>query len=159
MCYFLSCIRLFATPWTGTRHAPLSIEFPRQEYWSGLPFPSPGDLPNPGIKPGLLHCRQILYHLSHQGSLWTLEWVACPFSRGSSLPRNRTRVSCIAGGFFTSWATREAQIKVIYSKKGNSKYGLSGPVPRLWPRSLCWLCSLVSPNSNEADSAPITRSY
>ena len=39
-----------------------------QEYWSGLPFPSPGDLPNPGFKPSPLYCRQILYHLSHQGS-------------------------------------------------------------------------------------------
>ena len=41
-----------ATPWTGAPQAPLSIEFSRQEYWSGLPFPSPGGLPNPGIKPG-----------------------------------------------------------------------------------------------------------
>ena len=41
----------FATPWTVARQAFLSVEFPRQEYWSGLPFPSPGDLPNPGIKP------------------------------------------------------------------------------------------------------------
>ena len=40
--------------------------FPRPEYWGGLPLPSLGDLPNPGIEPGLLHCRQILYHLSHQ---------------------------------------------------------------------------------------------
>ena len=48
--------------------APLLVEFSRQEYRSGLPFPSPGNLPNPGIKPSLLHCRQILYHLSHQGS-------------------------------------------------------------------------------------------
>ena len=44
------------------------MEFSRQEYWSGLPFPSPGDLPNPGIQPRPLHCRQILYHLSHQES-------------------------------------------------------------------------------------------
>jgi len=42
------------------------VGYSRQEYWSGLPFPSPGDLPNPGIKPGLQHCRQTLYHLSHQ---------------------------------------------------------------------------------------------
>ena len=41
-----------ATPWTVARQAPLSMEFSRQEYWSGLPFPSPGDLPNPGIEPG-----------------------------------------------------------------------------------------------------------
>ena len=43
---------LFATLWTIAYQAPLSIEFSRQEYWSGLPFPSPGDLPNPGIDPG-----------------------------------------------------------------------------------------------------------
>ena len=39
------------TPWTVTHHAPLSMGFSRQEYWSGLPFPSPGDLPNPGVEP------------------------------------------------------------------------------------------------------------
>ena len=41
-----------ATPWTVARQAPLSMGFSRQEYWIGLPFPSPGNLPNPGIKPG-----------------------------------------------------------------------------------------------------------
>ena len=48
----LSRVRLFATPWTVPYQAPPSMGFSRQEYWSGLPFPSPGDLPNPGIKPG-----------------------------------------------------------------------------------------------------------
>ena len=47
----LSCVRLFATPWTVAHQAPLSIGFSRQEYWSGLPFPSPEDLPVPGIEP------------------------------------------------------------------------------------------------------------
>ena len=42
-----------ATPWTVARQAPLSMGFPRQEYWSGLPFPSPGDLPDPGFEPAL----------------------------------------------------------------------------------------------------------
>ena len=46
----LSCIRLFVTPWTVARQAPPSMEFSRQEYWSGLSFPSPGYLPHPGIK-------------------------------------------------------------------------------------------------------------
>ena len=55
-----------------------------------------------GLNPSPLHCRQILYQLSHKGSPRTLEWVAYPFSRGSSLPRNHTQVSCIAGGFFTN---------------------------------------------------------
>ena len=47
----LSRIRLFATPWTVAYQAPQSMEFSRQEYWSGLPFPSPGDIPEPGIEP------------------------------------------------------------------------------------------------------------
>ena len=47
----LSHVRLFATPWTVAFQAPSSVEFSRQEYWSGLPFPSPGGLPNPGIEP------------------------------------------------------------------------------------------------------------
>ena len=46
----LSCVQLFATPWTVACQSPLSIEFSRQEYWSGLPFPSPGYLPYPGIE-------------------------------------------------------------------------------------------------------------
>ena len=45
------CPALSATPWTVARQAPLSMGFPRQEYWSGLPFPSPGDPPDPGIEP------------------------------------------------------------------------------------------------------------
>ena len=48
----LSRVQLFATPWTVAHQAPLSMGFSRQEYWSGLPFPSRGDLPDPGIEPG-----------------------------------------------------------------------------------------------------------
>ena len=48
----LSCARLFATPWTVACQALLSMDFSRQEYWSGLPFPSPGDHPNPRIESG-----------------------------------------------------------------------------------------------------------
>ena len=66
-----------------------------------------GIFPTQVSKPGLPHCRWILYKLSHQGSPRTLEWVAYPFSRGSSHSRNWIRVSCIAGRFFTSWAMRE----------------------------------------------------
>ena len=46
----LTLVRLFATPWTVAHQAPPSMGFSRQEYWSGLPFPSPGDLPHPGIE-------------------------------------------------------------------------------------------------------------
>ena len=48
----LSCVQLFVTPWTVAYKAPPSMGFSRQEYWSGLPFPSPGDLPDPGMEPG-----------------------------------------------------------------------------------------------------------
>ena len=75
--------------------------------WVAFPFSKGSSQPRDWT-PGLPHCRRILYQLSDQGSPRTLEWVAYPFSRGSSQPRNQTGVSCIAGGLFTSWATREA---------------------------------------------------
>ena len=56
----LSRVQLFAAPWTGAYQVPLSMGFSRQEYWSGLPFSSPGDLPDQGSNLGLLHCRQML---------------------------------------------------------------------------------------------------
>ena len=61
-----------------------------------------GIFPTQGSNPGLPHGRRILYQLSHKGSPRMLEWVAYPFSSRSSRPRNQTRVSCIAGGFFTN---------------------------------------------------------
>ena len=63
----LSHVRLFATPWTVAHRAPLSMGFSRQEYWSGLPFLLQGIFPSQGPNPGLPHCGQTLYPLSHQG--------------------------------------------------------------------------------------------
>ena len=68
LCVYVVChVWLFATPWTVACQAPLSMEFSRQEYWSGLPFPIPGDLPSPAIEPMSITCvsyigRWILYH-------------------------------------------------------------------------------------------------
>ena len=61
----LSLVQLLAAPWTVACQAALLVESSRQEYWSGLPFPTPGALPNPGIEPKLLclPSRQILYEL------------------------------------------------------------------------------------------------
>ena len=56
-----------ATSWTVVHQTSRSMEFFMQEHWSRLPFPSPGNLVTQGLNPGLPHCRQILYHLSHQG--------------------------------------------------------------------------------------------
>ena len=68
-----------------------------------------GIFPTQGSNPGVPHCRRILYQLSHKGSPRILEWIAYPFSRGSSQPWNWTGVSYIAGRFFTNWVMREAQ--------------------------------------------------
>ena len=75
---------------------------PGQNTGVGSPSLLQGIFPTQGSNPGLPHCRQILYQLSHKGSPRILECVAYPFSSRSSWPRNRTRVSCIAGGFFTN---------------------------------------------------------
>ena len=66
-----SHIRLLVTPWTAAHQAPLSMGFSRQEYWSGLPRPPPGDLPDPGITPTSFTSpagRQVLHHEHHLGS-------------------------------------------------------------------------------------------
>ena len=77
-----------------------------------------GIFPTQGLNPGLPHYRLILYQLSHKGSPRILEWVPHPFSSGSSLSRNWTGVSHIAGGFFTNWAIKEC----IYIYKNIYEY-------------------------------------
>ena len=64
----LSHVQIFATPWTVAHQAPLSMGFPKQDYWSVLPFPSPGDLPDPGVKPESpwsTALQEILHALNH----------------------------------------------------------------------------------------------
>ena len=73
--------------------------------WVGSLSLLQGIFPTQGSNPSFSHCRQILYQLSHKGSPRILEWAAYLFSRASSQPMNQTGVSCIAGGFFTNWAT------------------------------------------------------
>ena len=74
-----------------------------------------GIFPTQGLNPDLLHWRWILYQLSHKGSPRILQWVTYPFSSGSFWPRNQTRVSCIAGKFFTNWAMREADLPILWA--------------------------------------------
>ena len=95
---------LFATPWTQ------SMEFSRSEYWSGWSFPSPGLLPHPGIVPRSTALQVDSLLAEPLGSPRILEWVAYPFFTGPSWTRNWAGISCTAGGFFTSWATKEAQV-------------------------------------------------
>ena len=132
----LSLTWLFTTPWTVACQGPLSMGFSRQEYWSGLLFPFPGDLPDPEIEPrspalqadslpskppGKPHypCEHSsncsLPRSSVHGIFQArvLEWVAMSFSRGSSWPRDWTWVFCIVGRRFTVWATREVHEKIF----------------------------------------------
>ena len=77
-----SWLTLCNTPWSVAHQTPLSMWFSRQEYWSGLPFPSPGDLPDPEIKPGSL------YHLSYQQTRVTAVQIQLPDKApGNSLPQ------------------------------------------------------------------------
>ena len=103
-----------------------------------------GIFPTQGSNPGLLHCRQILYQLSHKGSPRILEWVPYPFSSWSSWPRNQTSVSCIAGRFFTNWAIREELFIWETSQFGFYGHHLPYSLPGLPLGGLEAICSWVS---------------
>ena len=110
-----------------------------------------GIFPNQESNPGLPHCRWILYHLSHKESPRVLEWVAYPFSSASSQPRNRTGVSCIAGGFFTN--TEEGRTRHKRSR------GL-GSSPCCSPTRSVTLCKTRPvPASAARSSVTATSSY
>ena len=82
MCWCsLSCVWLFVTPWTVAHRTPQSMRFSRQEYWSGLPFPSPGDLPNPGTE------SESLASLAMAGKFFTTEPPGKPLTHNS--PTNK----------------------------------------------------------------------
>ena len=107
----LSHVQLVATPWTVS-----PWNSPGQNTGVGNCSLLQGIIPTQGSNLGLSHWRRILYQLSYQGSPRILEWVAVSFSRGFSQPRDRTQVSCIAGGFFTDWTIREAHSKTLQLK-------------------------------------------
>ena len=99
----LSCVWLFLIPWTVACKAPLFMEFPRQEYWSGLPFPFQGDLPDPGIKPTSPALAGGFLVLSHQGIPFMKNSVRFPSSTTSwhikCVTRLASRHNCLV---FTS---------------------------------------------------------
>ena len=103
----LSHVWLFAIPCSLPGSSIHGILQARILEWVACSFLQ-GIFPTQGSNPDLLNCKQILYCLSYQGGPKILEWVTYPFSSGPSRPRNWTRISCNAGGFITSWATREA---------------------------------------------------
>ena len=107
--YWKSCsgVQFFATPWTITCQVPLSMGFSRQEYWSGLPYPPPGDFPNLRKEPRSPTLQVDSLPSEPPGKPKNTGVGSLSFSRGSSQPRNWIKVSCIAGGFFTNWVIWE----------------------------------------------------
>ena len=103
----LSCVQLFVTPYSPRNS-------PGQNTGVGSLYLLQRIFLTQGSNPGLLHCRRILYHLSHKGSPRLPQWVAIPFSSGISQPRNWTGVFYIAGGFFTNWTITTSTTWNVY---------------------------------------------
>ena len=95
-CLITNQVRLFVIPWTVPCQAPLSMEFPRQEYWNGLPFPSPGDLPDPGIEPSSLAWQADFLPLSTWKAVSILD---LSFYRCCSLQYGYTTVHSFTAGW------------------------------------------------------------
>ena len=114
---------------------------PGQDTWVGSLSLLQGIFPTQGLNPGFLHCGQILYQLSHKGSPRILEWVAYPFSSGSSWPRSWTGISCIADAFFTNWAMRGALIACLRGQRLNQGWYRFGLLESKSERNWClsWL--------------------
>ena len=156
-----SRVWLFAIPWTIARQAPLSMGFSRQEYWSGLPCPPPGDLLDPGIKPGSPALQADSLPLSHLGSPLTVESVQFSSVVSNSvwphglqharlpctLPTSRARSnSCPVVGnkgrllplkekqsMTPQRSTPKKQERSPYNEKGSSQTGLDTLDPKLSP--------------------------
>ena len=75
VCSYFNCVCLFGTLWAVACQAPLSVGFSRKEYWSGLPFPPPGNLPNPGTKPQVSHTAGGLFTTEPPGKLWEVLYL------------------------------------------------------------------------------------
>ena len=149
-----------------------SMKFSRPEYWVSSLSLLQGIFPTQGLNPGLPHCRQILYQLSHKGSPRILEWVTYPFSSGSSQPRNRTGVSCIAGRFFTNWTDFHGEISeknkglLYYNIKSGTSLvvhwlRLCAPEPVQWgrfdPWSGSWIPQATTKGSHAATKTQQTQ--
>ena len=127
-----SRVRLFATLWSIARQVPLSMGLSRQEYWSGFPCPSPGDLPSPGIKPESLMSpalgRRVVYHSRHlRRVIHTWNFCLCHWSQGFGLVIRRRhglwRVLVCGALFRPGQGSRPS---VIAGSEGDCEHGPEG---------------------------------
>ena len=119
-CSLLSHVWLSMTPWTVARKAPLSMGFPRQEYWSGLTFHCPGIFPTQGSHPGLLHCRQFLYHWATREAPPTPPppemWVcSCMFPALECFLEQTCEISTLPGTCASSGSGVSCSLQHIYA--------------------------------------------
>ena len=113
LCYWVSHVWFFVTAWTAVHQTPYGIHMDSPGKITGVACHAllQGIFPTRGLNSGLLDCRKVL--LPFEPSPRILEWVVYPFSRGTCQLRNPTGISCIAGGFLTSWATQEVHILAL----------------------------------------------
>ena len=132
----LSCVQLFVTPWTVAHKAPLSMGFPKQEYWSWLLFPSPGDLPNPGIEPGSPALTSGVFTTESPGKrCWACWW--CPKSQ-----------SLLGAALLSNWSASWDCTCLVPLSQG--RIALKGPLcsrahQRI--RGPCWDCPAFQPQA------------
>ena len=164
----LSHVWFFATP--GVTH---SMEFSRPEYWSGEPFPSQGIFPTQGSNPGLPHCRQILYQLSHKGlangtegllhcSVWFVSSVLA-LSPGTRWPQRRGGLTCTHGKaspYRQTWGGGQAALSALVAASLSSAQNTFTPK---WPTCTVFRSPDVVkqgiPSSVGAGEAPSTRAH
>ena len=146
-----SHVWLFATPWTIARQAPLSMGFPRQEYWSGLPLPSPGELPNSEIKPtsSALAGRFFTPEPTREAPKWSVHRGNCSFlwprlgrSEGGTLcwkmPNRELRALAHLMLWFSRWGTSSSWLCFLFclppSQLRNTSYQKKNKKQKKKPR-------------------------
>ena len=141
-----SCVRFFATPWTVACQAPLSMGFSRQEYWSGLPFPSSGDLPDPGIKPVTLTSLALVGRRR--------QWHPTPVLLPGKSHGRRSLVGCSPWGRKESDMTERLHfhfsLSCIGGGNGNPLQCLPGESQGQWSLVGCCLWGCTESDTTEA---------
>ena len=115
----ISHVRLFVTPQTVAHQAPLSVELPRQECWSWLPFPPPGDRPNPGIKPASLRSPALAGRFFTTSTIWEAlgeVYIAVSLEEGSFPLHWESNVGKVGMEHYCEWPVF---IPIIYSESIN----------------------------------------
>ena len=127
-----SCVQLFAVLWTVACQAPLSMEFSRQEYWNRLPFPSPGDLHNPGIKPASLMSPALAGGFFTTSATWEPHICMCIFTFQMNPKAGPPRLECNELDLQVPMGLRKANRGVPGPPPPLSRTPAHGQAPQQW---------------------------